>query len=163
EKELAVLEAGIADGTLGKTPKVDLATYGAKLQELAKARTAASAEIEKKAAEEFLKKAAAEKGAVKTDSGLIFSDVEAGKGPSSSSWRSCKPPNPRHPQRRRSRRRRFRGSRTSFRPARSARRRRRLWARFRRSRRGREPSARRRAPRRSLRGACAASYRESVR
>jgi FKBP-type peptidyl-prolyl cis-trans isomerase FkpA len=81
EKELAVLEAGITDGTLGKTPKVDLATYGAKLQELAKTRTAAAAEVEKKAAEDFLKKAAAEKGAVKTESGLIFSDVEPGKGP----------------------------------------------------------------------------------
>jgi len=81
EKELAVLNAGIADGTLGKPPKVDLATYGAKLQELAKTRTTAAAELEKKAAEEFLKKAAAEKGAVKSESGLIFVDETPGKGP----------------------------------------------------------------------------------
>ncbi len=80
EAEIQVLQAGISDGVLGKTPKVDLATYGPKLQELAKARSAQSAEIEKKAAEEFLKKAAAEKGAAKTESGLVFSDITPGKG-----------------------------------------------------------------------------------
>jgi FKBP-type peptidyl-prolyl cis-trans isomerase len=81
DKELELLEAGIADGVSGKTPKVDLATYGPKLQELAKARSAQVAEIEKKASEDYLKKAAAEKGAVKSESGLIFNDVTPGKGP----------------------------------------------------------------------------------
>jgi len=82
EAEMQVLEEGLADGVLGKTPKVDLTTYGPKLQELAKARTAQVAEIEKKASEEFLKKAAAEKGATKSESGLIYSEVSPGKGAS---------------------------------------------------------------------------------
>jgi FKBP-type peptidyl-prolyl cis-trans isomerase FkpA len=82
EAEMRVLEEGLADGVLGKTPKVDLTTYGPKLQELAKARTAQVAEIEKKASEEFLKKAAAEKGATKSESGLIYSEVSPGKGAS---------------------------------------------------------------------------------
>ena len=82
EAEMQVLEEGLADGVLGKTPKVDLAAYGPKLQELAKARAAQVAEVEKKASEEFLKKAAAEQGATKSESGLIFSDVAPGKGAS---------------------------------------------------------------------------------
>jgi FKBP-type peptidyl-prolyl cis-trans isomerase len=82
EAEMKVLEEGLADGVLGKTPKVDLATYGPKLQELAKTRTAQVAEAEKKASEEFLKQAAAEKGATKSDSGLIYSELSPGKGAS---------------------------------------------------------------------------------
>src|SRR5262245_54916053 len=72
DKEIQILDAGIADGLGGKTPKVDIATYGPKLQDLAKARSAQVADIEKKASEDYLKKAAAEKGAVKSESGLIF-------------------------------------------------------------------------------------------
>jgi FKBP-type peptidyl-prolyl cis-trans isomerase FkpA len=82
EAEMKVLEEGLADGVLGKTPKVDLATYGPKLQELAKTRTAQVAEAEKKASEEFLKQAAAEKGATKSASGLIYSELSPGKGAS---------------------------------------------------------------------------------
>ncbi|MGH7897387.1 MAG: FKBP-type peptidyl-prolyl cis-trans isomerase [Candidatus Binatia bacterium] len=82
ENELKLLEEGLADGVLGRTPKVELEVAGPKIQELAKARTAATAEQEKKAADEFLKKAAAEKGAVKSDSGVIFTEVTKGSGPS---------------------------------------------------------------------------------
>lgn len=82
DKEMQILESGIADGVSGKTPKVDLATYGPKIQELAKARSAQVAEIEKKASDDYLKKAAGEKGAVKSESGLIFIDETPGKGPS---------------------------------------------------------------------------------
>ena len=55
DNEMQILEAGIADGVSGKTPKVDLATYGPKIQELAKARSAQVAEIEKKASDDYLK------------------------------------------------------------------------------------------------------------
>jgi len=81
EAELAVLQSGVSDGILEKEPKVDLEVYGPKLQDLAKTRTVQVAEIEKKASDEYLKKAAAEKGAVKTGSGLIYTDIEPGKGP----------------------------------------------------------------------------------
>ena len=80
--EMQVLEEGLSDGVLGKTPKVDLATYGPKLQELAKTRTAQVAEAERKASEEFLKQAAAEKGATTTNSGLIYTELSPGNGPS---------------------------------------------------------------------------------
>ena len=71
ETELELVKAGIADGVLGKERKVDLQTYGPKLQELQKTRLAAAAEGEKKAGQAVLVKAAAEKGAVKTASGMI--------------------------------------------------------------------------------------------
>ena len=82
ESELATLQEGIADGVQGKTPKVDVAAYGPKLQELAKARSAQVAETEKKASEEYLTKEAEEKGAVKSSSGLIYTDITPGKGAS---------------------------------------------------------------------------------
>ena len=82
ETELQTLEAGISDGVLNKTPKVDLNTYAPKLQDLARTRSAQVAEVEKKASEDFLNKAAAEKGAVKTESGLIYTEIAPGQGPS---------------------------------------------------------------------------------
>jgi FKBP-type peptidyl-prolyl cis-trans isomerase FkpA/FKBP-type peptidyl-prolyl cis-trans isomerase FklB len=82
EAELQTLEAGLSDGVLNKSPKVDLAAYAAKLQDLARARSSQVAEIEKKASEDFLNKAAAEKGAVKTESGVIYTEITPGQGPS---------------------------------------------------------------------------------
>jgi FKBP-type peptidyl-prolyl cis-trans isomerase len=82
ESELQTLEAGISDGVLNKPPKVDLSTYGPKLQDLARTRSTQMAEAEKKASEDFLSKAAAESGAVKTSSGLIYTETAPGDGPS---------------------------------------------------------------------------------
>jgi FKBP-type peptidyl-prolyl cis-trans isomerase len=82
EAELKALEAGISDGVLNKTPKVDLNTYAPKVQDLARARSSQVAEAEKKASEDFLSKAAAEKGAVKTESGVIYTEITSGDGPS---------------------------------------------------------------------------------
>src|SRR5206468_10237734 len=48
EKELALVEAGLADGVLKHKQKVDLNTYGSKLNELASARLKAGAEVNKK-------------------------------------------------------------------------------------------------------------------
>jgi FKBP-type peptidyl-prolyl cis-trans isomerase FkpA len=82
ESELQTLEAGISDGVLNKPPKVDLSTYGPKLQDLARTRSTQMAEAEKKASEDFLGKATAEPGAVKTSSGLIYTEIAPGDGPS---------------------------------------------------------------------------------
>ena len=81
ETELELVKAGIADGVLGKERKVDLQTYGPKLQELQKTRLAAAAEGEKKAGQAVLAMAAAEKGAVKTASGMIVVPIKPGTGP----------------------------------------------------------------------------------
>ncbi len=80
EKELGLVEAGLADGVLKHEKKVDLKEFGPKLNELASARMKAGAETNKKAAQPFLEKAAAEKGAKKTASGLIYTEVKAGSG-----------------------------------------------------------------------------------
>jgi FKBP-type peptidyl-prolyl cis-trans isomerase FkpA/FKBP-type peptidyl-prolyl cis-trans isomerase FklB len=80
EAEMDVVKAGLTDGVLGRDAKVPIETYGPKIQEFAKTRMTAAAEVEKKASKEFLEKAAKEKGAKKTDSGLIFKELAAGKG-----------------------------------------------------------------------------------
>ena len=82
EKELGLVEAGLADGVLKREKKVDLNTFGPKLNELASVRMKAGAEANKKAAQPFLDKAAAEKGAKRTASGLIYAELKPGKGDS---------------------------------------------------------------------------------
>jgi FKBP-type peptidyl-prolyl cis-trans isomerase FkpA len=78
--EVEFVKAGLADGVLNKQAKVDLDAYGPKIQTLIQARAAAGAAVEKKAAQAFLDKAAAEKGATKTASGLIYSEITPGTG-----------------------------------------------------------------------------------
>src|SRR5262245_16815191 len=82
EAELELVTAGIQDGMPGKEPKIDLQTYGPKIQELQAARLSAAAATEKKAGQAFLDKAASEPGATKTPSGLIISTIKAGTGAS---------------------------------------------------------------------------------
>ena len=78
--ELELVEAGITDGVLGKEKKVDPQAYATKAQELAKSRAGKAAEEEKKKSKDFLAKAAAEKGATKTDSGLVYQEIKKGDG-----------------------------------------------------------------------------------
>ncbi len=80
EAELATVQAGLADGVLKRTAKVDLQTYGPKLGPLAQARATALAEKEKAASTEFLTQEAGKSGAVKADSGLIYTEITAGTG-----------------------------------------------------------------------------------
>jgi FKBP-type peptidyl-prolyl cis-trans isomerase FkpA/FKBP-type peptidyl-prolyl cis-trans isomerase FklB len=80
EAELKLVQAGIADGALNREKKVDLETYGPKIGALQQSRAKVVAEGEKKKSEEFLTKAAAEKGAKKTASGLIYTETKAGTG-----------------------------------------------------------------------------------
>jgi len=79
--DLPAFQMGLGDGITRKDPAVDMTAYGgAKFGELAKARGAAMAETQKKEAQPFLDKAAAEPGAKKTESGLIYTEVTAGTG-----------------------------------------------------------------------------------
>ena len=78
--ELAVVEQGLSDGVLGKTPKVDLETYGPKLNDLAKSRMAAQASAEKKAGASFLEKEAAQPGTKKQPTGFLYRETKAGTG-----------------------------------------------------------------------------------
>ena len=78
--ELAVVEAGLTDGLSNRPKKVELNDYRPKIQQLAQARAAAVAAVEKQASQEFLTKAAAEKGAKKTESGLVYVELKPGTG-----------------------------------------------------------------------------------
>ncbi|MGA7990371.1 MAG: FKBP-type peptidyl-prolyl cis-trans isomerase [Thermoanaerobaculia bacterium] len=78
--ELSVVQNGIADGVLGHKPKVDLETYGPKLQDLAKTRMSAAAAGEKKTGAAFLEKEAAQPGAKKQPSGFLYTETKAGTG-----------------------------------------------------------------------------------
>ena len=80
ESELDFVRAGMTDGVLKKTPKVDLPTYGPKVNQVQQARAAAQAETEKKAGAAYIEKATKEAGAKKTESGAIVTTIKEGKG-----------------------------------------------------------------------------------
>jgi len=80
ERELDMVKSGMTDGVLKRPPKADLQTFGPKIQQLQQARLSVAAEGEKKAGAAFLEKAAAEKGAVKTASGIVITPLKPGTG-----------------------------------------------------------------------------------
>ena len=77
--ELEIVKRALADAAAGK-PAVELSEWGPKIQPLSTARGARVAEREKAAATIYLAKAAAEPGAAKTESGLIYREVRPGTG-----------------------------------------------------------------------------------
>ncbi len=79
--DLDAVKAGITDGVLKKDPKIPLSEWGPRIQGLQASRLAVVAAAERKSGEAFLAKAAAEKGATKTASGLIITTLTAGTGP----------------------------------------------------------------------------------
>jgi len=81
-QEIDLVKAGLSDGlNPSAKPQVDLKDYRAKLQQLGQDRAKASADTEKKDAQGFLDKMAKEKGATKTDTGLIIIPIKEGSGP----------------------------------------------------------------------------------
>ena len=81
-EEVTFLVQGLQDAVSGKKPAVNVDELRPKIQAFAQSRATAAAAAEKKASEPFLQKAAAEKGAKKTESGLVIQTVKAGSGPS---------------------------------------------------------------------------------
>lgn len=77
--ELDLVKQAMSDAA-GKSPQVQLNDWGPKMQGLAEARGTRMAEKQKAAAQEYLEKAAAEAGVVKTDSGLIYKEITPGTG-----------------------------------------------------------------------------------
>ena len=80
ETELDMVKHGITDGVLKRPQKVDLQTFGPKIQQLQQSRLAVAAESEKKAGAAFTTKAASEKGATKTESGIVITTIKPGTG-----------------------------------------------------------------------------------
>lgn len=79
--EVEIVLAGFKDASTGKTLAVDPDAYRGQLQQLAQARAAAAATEEKEKSKAFLEKMAKEKNATRTDSGLVFTDIQPGSGP----------------------------------------------------------------------------------
>src|SRR5262245_54507316 len=82
EAALELVKSGLTDGMLNRPRKVDLPAYATKLQELQQSRLATAAASEKKLSQAYLDKAATEKGATKTPSGVIVTTVKPGTGAS---------------------------------------------------------------------------------
>jgi FKBP-type peptidyl-prolyl cis-trans isomerase FkpA len=80
--EFAGVQAGISDGVLGADPKVNIEEWGPKVQALSQTRQTMAAEVEKVKSTAFLEKMAAEDGATKTESGLVYRVLTAGSGDS---------------------------------------------------------------------------------
>jgi FKBP-type peptidyl-prolyl cis-trans isomerase len=82
DTDLPAFQKGLADGVKKAEPAINVEEFGGpKVAELAKARAAGLAEVQKKEALPFLDKAAAEAGAKKTESGLIYVELTPGTGP----------------------------------------------------------------------------------
>ena len=79
--ELELIERALADATAGK-PAVDVNEWAPRLQPFSQARSARVAEKQKAGSKAYLAKAAAEPGAIKTESGLIYMDLQPGTGAS---------------------------------------------------------------------------------
>jgi FKBP-type peptidyl-prolyl cis-trans isomerase FkpA/FKBP-type peptidyl-prolyl cis-trans isomerase FklB len=82
EGELALVKAGLSDGALGREPRVVPELFGPKIQPLLEERMAKLTDEEQKAGQAFRDKAAGEPGVVKTDSGLLYREIEPGDGSS---------------------------------------------------------------------------------
>jgi len=79
--ELEIVRRAIADAQAGK-PAVDINEWGPKIQTLVNARGARITAREKESSAAYLAKAAAEAGAIKTESGIVYKETAAGTGAS---------------------------------------------------------------------------------
>lgn len=77
--EMELVKQALSDAAENK-PAVDIGTWGPKIETLASARASRVASREKASSAAYLTKAAAEPGAVKTESGLIYREMRAGTG-----------------------------------------------------------------------------------
>jgi FKBP-type peptidyl-prolyl cis-trans isomerase FkpA len=78
--EVEMINAGLGDALNGKPAKADPEQFGPKIREIAQARMKVAGEAEKKKGVEFLEKASKEKGAKKTESGLVYTETTPGTG-----------------------------------------------------------------------------------
>ena len=87
--ELELIKRALADAAAGK-PAVDVNEWAPRLQPFGQARSARVAEKEKAGSKAYLAKAAAEPGVIKTESGLIYTDIQPGTGASPAAADSVK-------------------------------------------------------------------------
>jgi len=77
--EIEIVKRAITDAA-NKKPEVELSEWGPKIDPLARTRAAAVAEKQKASSAAYLAKCAAEPGAVKTESGLVYRELKVGTG-----------------------------------------------------------------------------------
>jgi FKBP-type peptidyl-prolyl cis-trans isomerase FkpA len=87
--EMELIKRALGDAAAGK-PAVDVNEWGPKFQAFGQTRAARVAEKQKAASSAYLAKAAAETGAIKTESGLIYRDIQPGTGASPNATDSVK-------------------------------------------------------------------------
>jgi len=80
KEDLDEVVKGMKDASAGKELAVKLEEFGPKVEQLLNEKQAQKAEGEKKKGAEFAAKAAKEKGAKKTPSGLVYIETQAGTG-----------------------------------------------------------------------------------
>jgi len=80
EREAEIVAKGMMDEHEGKALDLDPQVYGPKLGLLQEVRAKKGLEIETEKSKKFLAEQKKSKGAKVTDSGLIYTEVEAGKG-----------------------------------------------------------------------------------
>jgi len=90
EADVRTIEAGLADGILGREARVDLQDWGPKIDGMIQTRMAATMETEKQESLAYCDKRAAEEGAQKTASGAIYFETLPGSGESPSAADSVK-------------------------------------------------------------------------
>ena len=78
--ELDYVQQGIADKANGKKVIAEPEAYGRQISELAQTRMKIAVDKEKGKSKDFIENAAKEKGAQKTESGLIYIPIKAGTG-----------------------------------------------------------------------------------
>ena len=78
--ELEIVKQGLADAVAGNTPEVELNAYNDKIQALARERRKIVGAQKAAVNKDFLDKAAAEKGAVQSPSGLVYLSLKEGNG-----------------------------------------------------------------------------------
>lgn len=79
-EELEFVKKGITDSVTGKKLIVEPEAFQQKVAEFAQARIKASTEKQKEKSKSYLESAAKEKGAQKTDSGLVYIPLKEGTG-----------------------------------------------------------------------------------
>ena len=88
--ELKILLQGIQDAHAGVPLAIKMEEHGPRMKTLIKERAGRVAGTNEAAGKAFREKAAKEKGAVTTDSGLVYTELRAGKGPKPSATSKVK-------------------------------------------------------------------------
>lgn len=81
-REMELVKRGFADATAGKKLLADPEGYGKKIGELQQARLKVAADKQYEESKAYLEKAAKEKGAQVSSSGLVYVPIKEGTGPS---------------------------------------------------------------------------------